>query len=90
MTWRRLCHKATRILNAGHNIQKAIQAAGSALETGAVVLVKGRTGQRLERVSLALQGRQVCCTRRECDMGILECADCPALARASAALPSTL
>ena len=50
------------------------------LRPGDVVLVKGRGTQRLERISLALQGRTVRCDIEFCNLRGLRCDDCPALA----------
>lgn len=49
------------------------------LRPGDVVLVKGRGTQRLERVSLALQGRKVRCDIEFCNLRGLRCDSCPAL-----------
>jgi len=46
-----------------------------------VVLIKGRSTQRLERLSLILAGRQVRCDRKLCDAVSLSCETCPMLTR---------
>lgn len=49
------------------------------LGPGDVVLVKGRETQRLSRVILALEGRQVGCTVASCRMHLTFCDRCPLL-----------
>lgn len=51
------------------------------LMPGDVVLVKGRDTQRMERISLALEGRQVRCRVTFCATKAVRCADCPMLDR---------
>jgi UDP-N-acetylmuramoyl-tripeptide--D-alanyl-D-alanine ligase len=51
------------------------------LRAGDVVLVKGRWGQRLDRVALALAGRQVGCDISYCSARAARCGACPMLAR---------
>ncbi len=46
-----------------------------------VILVKGRSTQRLERVSLMLAGCEVQCDRKQCHAVSLGCAACPMLTR---------
>jgi hypothetical protein len=46
-----------------------------------VVLVKGGAAQRLDRVSLALAGRQVGCELRACVAHVTRCDACPMLER---------
>jgi UDP-N-acetylmuramyl pentapeptide synthase len=49
------------------------------LADGDVVLVKGRWMQRLDRITLALSGREVNCRRLQCGLKLLACARCPLL-----------
>lgn len=49
------------------------------LQPGDVVLVKGRDTQRLDRISLALQGENVKCDIRFCDARVYRCDSCPML-----------
>ena len=60
--------------------RNAAAAVLSELRPGDVVLVKGRGTQRLERISLALQGRKVRCDIEFCNLRGLRCDTCPALA----------
>ena len=47
------------------------------LKDGDVVLVKGRSDQRLERVSMALAGERINCRRNLCPTSRISCRDCP-------------
>lgn len=47
------------------------------LHSGDVVLVKGRGNQRLDRISLLLQGREVKCDLPHCDARTFRCENCP-------------
>ncbi|MBE7496580.1 MAG: hypothetical protein HS117_16690 [Verrucomicrobiaceae bacterium] len=51
------------------------------LRPGDLLLVKGRTDQRLRRVVLKLQGRPVRCTIPLCHLNGLDCDHCPMLER---------
>ncbi len=64
------------IVHARRRAVAAIDAVPTDLGPGDVVLVKGGQSQRLERVSLALQGRTVACDRQRCRARMLRCADC--------------
>jgi hypothetical protein len=46
-----------------------------------VVLIKGRDTQRLERISLALAGREVRCRLSFCGTKAIRCEHCPMLER---------
>lgn len=51
------------------------------LKPGDSVLIKGRDTQRLERITLALAGREVRCDIDFCDTRVLSCEECPMLER---------
>jgi UDP-N-acetylmuramoyl-tripeptide--D-alanyl-D-alanine ligase len=69
------------LVHAEHSLRKAWELAGADLGPGDVVLVKGRDTERLDRVSLALQGRDVRCEIEFCDIKGLRCEVCPMLER---------
>ena len=68
------------LINAQRSLLKAVEALRESLGPGDVVLIKGRTNQRLERVAFALAGRKVKCNISFCDMKVL-CENCPMLER---------
>jgi UDP-N-acetylmuramoyl-tripeptide--D-alanyl-D-alanine ligase len=71
---------------AGSSIDGTIALLRRELKEGDVVLVKGTSSQRLERVILALQGRTVRCPLKTCHVNTaVRCAECPVLERGSAA-----
>ncbi len=51
----------------------------SEVKAGDVLLLKGREGQRLERIAFALQGRAVKCDLGACDAKSTSCDNCPVL-----------
>jgi UDP-N-acetylmuramoyl-tripeptide--D-alanyl-D-alanine ligase len=51
------------------------------LGAGDVVLIKGRHTQRLQRIVLALTGRDVRCDLEYCNARLMECTQCPMLGR---------
>jgi UDP-N-acetylmuramoyl-tripeptide--D-alanyl-D-alanine ligase len=69
-----------RLLDAGRDPLAAARLLAERLRPGDVVLVKGRDTQRLERVSLALQGRSVRCSIPTC-RALSRCEGCAMLAR---------
>lgn len=73
---------AERVLDAGPSVRTATEALRRDLRAGDVVLIKGRGSQRLDRVSLALMGRDVRCELAFCDVKIA-CDRCPMLERRS-------
>jgi UDP-N-acetylmuramyl pentapeptide synthase len=62
-------------------VADALVALRARLRPGDVVLIKGRSVQRLERVALALAGRAVRCQLTFCDAVWVHCDDCPMLER---------
>lgn len=69
------------IVDAGHDVVAAAAAVRTMLQPGDVVLVKGRSTQRLERVALALAGRPIRCTIPECSFKMIRCDNCRMLER---------
>lgn len=69
------------IADAGRTVQEAAAHLARLLRPGDVVLVKGRRGQKLDRVRLILDGRRVGCAIKLCDMRSTECRACPMCAR---------
>jgi UDP-N-acetylmuramyl pentapeptide synthase len=68
------------VVDAGRTVQEAAAYLASILGPGDVVLIKSRRGQRLDRVRLILQGRDVKCDIKLCLIQN-ECVDCPMLER---------
>ena len=69
------------LFNAGGSVLKAAEILQTQLRVDDTVLIKGRDTQRLERVSLLLQGREVRCDIGFCDTRIVACEECPMLER---------
>lgn len=67
------------ILDRRHDLRGAWETIRAELRPGDVVLVKGRDTERLDRVGLALQGRDVRCTIEFCDLRGVRCETCPKL-----------
>jgi hypothetical protein len=66
----------------GSAMHEAIALLRSELAPGDAVLVKGASSQRLDRVSLALRGRDVRCPVKTCQVPlVIRCTDCPMLGR---------
>ncbi len=72
---------ADAMVHAGPNVRSAIELLRRELGPGDVVLIKGRWGQRLGRVALALAGRRVNCDITYCSLRTGRCARCPMLER---------
>jgi len=68
----------TSMINAGRDVIRASELIKDELQPNDVVLVKGRTGQRLDRISLFLAGRKVLCDIDFC-RAALRCDRCPML-----------
>jgi UDP-N-acetylmuramoyl-tripeptide--D-alanyl-D-alanine ligase len=69
------------LIDAKADLVKAADAIGADLRGGDVVLIKGRSTQRLERIALALAGHRVRCELKSCDASVTRCENCPMLAR---------
>lgn len=67
--------------NAGRSPSTAVAMVQTDLKPGEVVLVKGRDTQHLQRVSLALVGKQVRCDIPFCQAKVRNCGGCPMLQR---------
>ena len=74
------------LVDAGRSVRAAWEAVRADLGPGDVVLVKGRGDERLDRVALALQGRDVRCTIQPCKLNEIRCENCPKLATGWASL----
>jgi UDP-N-acetylmuramoyl-tripeptide--D-alanyl-D-alanine ligase len=61
----------------GMNVLDAIDALKGQVSEGDVILLKGSSSQRLERVTLALQGKTVRCQARQCRVRSCSCSACP-------------
>jgi len=70
---------SSSIMDAERSVLKAIELLRGDLHSGDVVLIKGRDTQRLDRVTLALTGRNVCCDIDFCDTRAVCCETCPML-----------
>lgn len=71
----------TAVTDAGRTAQQAAEALSKLLLPGDVLLIKGRGPEKLDRVRLILEGRQVGCDIRYCSFRTIECEDCPMLER---------
>lgn len=69
------------LINAHKSISEAIEAVKQDVEPGDVVFIKGRSTQRLDRVTLGLVGRKVRCDINFCNAMPIRCWDCPMLER---------
>jgi UDP-N-acetylmuramoyl-tripeptide--D-alanyl-D-alanine ligase len=68
-----------KISNCRKALAKAIEILRSELRDGDVVLVKGRSRQHLERIGLALKGKNVRCQVFQCQSRAYRCDTCPVL-----------
>ena len=66
---------------AGRSVRRAAEALASDMAPGDVILIKGRDTQRLERIALALMGRDVRCELVYCNARLTRCDACPMLGR---------
>ncbi len=71
------------MVEVGQSVISASKVLHSCLGPGDVVLIKGRSTQRLERIALALAGRQVRCALDACAVlrSSVDCGRCPMLER---------
>jgi UDP-N-acetylmuramyl pentapeptide synthase len=72
---------SSSMMDAQRSVLKAIEFLREDLRPGDVVLIKGRDTQRLDRITLALMGRKVCCDIDFCDTRAVRCGTCPKLER---------
>jgi UDP-N-acetylmuramyl pentapeptide synthase len=68
------------LIDAGADALQAVATIQADLRRGDVLLIKGRSTQRLERIALALAGRRVRCELKSCD-AMVRCDRCPMLER---------
>ena len=71
----------------GHDVLGVAEELRRELGPGDVLLVKGRTEQRLIRISLALEGMDVACDLGTCSAGDRNCRICPMLSKKWPGLP---
>jgi UDP-N-acetylmuramyl pentapeptide synthase len=69
------------VTDAGRTVRDASLALGRLLQPGDVLLIKGRGPEKLDRVRLILEGREVRCDIRYCSFRTVECEDCAMLER---------
>jgi UDP-N-acetylmuramyl pentapeptide synthase len=75
------------LIDAGTSPWQAVEELRRDLGPGDVVLIKGRDNQRLERVALALEGRDVRCRLVRCRLRFGRCSECSALERGHSYVP---
>ena len=73
---------ADAVVMVDRSVRRAVEALESDLAPGDVILIKGRDTQRLERVALALMGRDVNCDVVYCNVLLTRCDACPMLGQA--------
>jgi UDP-N-acetylmuramoyl-tripeptide--D-alanyl-D-alanine ligase len=61
------------------DINHAVEILHKLLQSGDLVLLKGRGSQKLQRIVLGLEDRSVQCTLKECKTKITTCRNCPML-----------
>jgi len=66
------------IVNAGRDVLKTAELLKDELKAGDVVLIKGRSEQRLDRIALVLKGKKVLCGIDSCRAAV-RCDQCPML-----------
>lgn len=72
---------SSSMMDAERSVLKAIELLRKDLCPGDVVLIKGRDTQRLDRITLSLIGRKVCCDIDFCDTRAARCETCSMLGR---------
>lgn len=65
------------VIHAGRHWYEAYRVLRQELSAGDVLLIKGRRSQRLDRITLALQGHSVQCRVQSCKSSIKVCGRCP-------------
>lgn len=81
---------ARQNITVAEDVYGAVEQLRGELGPGVVVLLKGRFGQRLERIALLLMGREVRCQIKYCQLKIMPCDVCPKLARADGGMEQDL
>ncbi|MFC1883724.1 Mur ligase family protein [Thermodesulfobacteriota bacterium] len=74
-------------VHMGHDILRVARILRDELGPGDVVLIKGRTEQRLLRIALLLEGMQVACDLGACTYSARNCRICPMLSKKWKGLP---
>ncbi len=69
------------VIHSGRHWHEAYRTLQQDLSAGDVLLIKGRRTQRLDRITLALQGRSVKCHVQQCKSSVKACSRCPMLVR---------
>jgi UDP-N-acetylmuramyl pentapeptide synthase len=65
------------IFKVNHDWKDVLKVLPSDLGEGDVVLIKGRTNQRMGRIALALCGMEITCNRKTCDLSSnMDCSEC--------------
>ena len=77
------------VTRCGNSLDEPVEILRRELQEGDVVLIKGRGERRLERMTLALTGREVRCALRECHAVGLACSRCPLLANSEYQVPGS-
>lgn len=75
------------ILDGGRSVLETLALLRTHLRPGDVVLLKGLTTQKLQRIALALHGRPVTCALPRCGITHIECPACPLLERTTPTPP---
>ena len=72
---------STAIVDGGKTVSEAAAVLRGMLGPNDVLLLKARRAQKLDRVRMILQGRDVRCDIPFCDIRSMECEECPMLER---------
>jgi UDP-N-acetylmuramoyl-tripeptide--D-alanyl-D-alanine ligase len=67
------------VVFVGSSYEDGVKALSQIRQPGDILLVKGTSTQRLRRVVLALEGREVSCNVKYCAVKVRECDSCPLL-----------
>jgi len=79
--WTRAGMTRETILDAGPGVIRAAEIVRSIRRPGDVILLKGRDTQKLDRVAVALMGREVRCAVEFCNLNLGPCDTCSYLTR---------